>query len=275
MRTSLNNRKVLSEVVSLEAWQQATEHASHLSLHADVVFREGRIGGEDNSKLRFKLRVKRAELILIIPETEPVSVVRSSVSRDTIAVAGTKVATQKKSALSALKAKMGIGTPNGGYPLSGNAGFSVDGSKSLEEVIEHKQAFSAIDVEQSLTQEGHYKWELTTIVGPALSGRPWDCNLHPRLTLIDERKDRSKGIPPVVNIRIRCLREDLIISDIAIKDESKWRKVIKGNGFKNRYIAAEAYIRQMLAREGFDQADISDPFCAIDLAYVSVDQSGL
>ncbi|QDG93488.1 hypothetical protein NIBR502774_00005 [Rhizobium sp. NIBRBAC000502774] len=104
LERNLHNRKrILSEVVSLEAWQQPTDVASQLSLHADVVFKEGRIGGEENSKLRFKLRVKRAELIIIVPENEPVSVIRNSVSRDTIKVVGTKTAKSKRGHSNALK----------------------------------------------------------------------------------------------------------------------------------------------------------------------------
>lgn len=46
-------------------------------------------------------------------------------------------------------------------------------------------------------------------------------------------------------------------------------------GMTNKYIAAEAYIRTMLASEGLESGDISDPFCSVNLAYVTVDQSGV
>lgn len=276
MERNLHNRKrILSEVVSLEAWQQPTEINSQLSLHADVVFKEGRIGGEESSKLRFKLQVKRAELIIVVPENEPVSVVRSSVSRDTIKVVGVKNSKSKSSRSSVLKSSVKAGLSN--LKVNGFAGidFSVAADANNEETIEHQQSLSSITVEQSLTHDGQYKWELSHAIGSALRGRPWDCVSNPRLTLIDKRKDPSKGIPPIVNIKIRCLREDLLISEIAVKDEAKWKKIVSGAGFKNKHLAAEAYIRNMLAKEGLDSGDISDPFCSINLAYITVDRAGI
>ncbi len=126
LERNLHNRKrILSEVVSLEAWQQPTDVASQLSLHADVVFKEGRIGGEENSKLRFKLRVKRAELIIIVPENEPVSVIRNSVSRDTIKVVGTKTAKSKRGHSNALKNSLKTNLNNLKINGSADVDFSI------------------------------------------------------------------------------------------------------------------------------------------------------
>ena len=45
---------------------------STADLHADVVFGVARVGGEADSPVRFRLSIKRAGIIVLIPESEPV-----------------------------------------------------------------------------------------------------------------------------------------------------------------------------------------------------------
>lgn len=156
----------------MEAWQQATNLTSQLSLHADVVFKEGRIGGEPNSKVRFRLSVKRAELIIIIPESEPLSVVRNSVSRDTVKVSGTKIAREIRGYSSSLDSSARSKINTVGASASIEAGFSIAKKSNGEEVVERHQSFSSILVEQSTTPEGNYRWELSTALNDVLIGRP-------------------------------------------------------------------------------------------------------
>lgn len=89
---------------------------------------------------------------------------------------------------------------------------------------------------------------------------------QPRLTLIDQRKDRSKGIPPTVRVEVRCRREDLMIGDLEIKDEGLWESVRRRVGFKNKLAAAESYIRDYLSQEGLEVKNIEDIFGTVTLA---------
>src|SRR5882724_12023929 len=75
-------RRAFAEVVTVDAWHQSFGETLKVDLHADVVFGIARVGGESESPVRFRLKVRRAEVILVIPESEPVSVDKSSVSRD-------------------------------------------------------------------------------------------------------------------------------------------------------------------------------------------------
>ncbi|SCX79964.1 hypothetical protein [Rhizobium sp. NFACC06-2] len=274
MENTLGNRKrILSEVISLEAWQQPGGNPSQVNLHADVVFKEGRIGGEEASKIRFRLSVRRAELIVIIPENEPLVAIPSSVARDSIAIEGTKTSRVHRTSGMSSSAKLSskLSTLGVRAELDGNINASMN--SDAEEVFEKKQLLRPISVEQSLTVDGHYRWEMFSEVNSVLRGRPWKVIEEPRLTLVDKRVDQRKGIPPVVNIRVRCLREDIVISDISIKDEGKWSMIKSGSFFKNKLIAAQAYIRSMLVSEGLNSGDLSDPFCSIDLAYIAVDRT--
>ena len=78
-----NHQRIFAEVVSVQAWHDSFDSkVSKADLSVDVVFGEARIGGEVVSPIRFKLELRRADLIVVIPETEPVSVDLSSLSRD-------------------------------------------------------------------------------------------------------------------------------------------------------------------------------------------------
>jgi hypothetical protein len=123
-------------------------------------------------------------------------------------------------------------------------------------------------VTQSKTENDDYRWVLDShLEMKTLKGRPWDAG-KPRLTLIDQRKDRSKGIPPVVRVEVRCRREDLVINDLRIKNEFKWDRMKSRFGFENRMAAAESYIRDRLLREDLEFHDIEDPFGILTLANV-------
>ena len=70
-----NRKRGLAEVVSIDAWHERFgESCDRADLHANVTFMTGRLGGEPESQVRFRLSLKRAEIVVVIPETEPLSV---------------------------------------------------------------------------------------------------------------------------------------------------------------------------------------------------------
>jgi hypothetical protein len=84
MSRNLNNQKrAFADVVSIDAWHRPFDkkHPT-VDLHAHVVFDTARVGGEPESPIRFRLSLRQAEVILVIPENEPVFVDRKSVARD-------------------------------------------------------------------------------------------------------------------------------------------------------------------------------------------------
>src|SRR5262245_5361428 len=81
--SAVNRKRVFADVVSIDAWHPGfSARAPTVDLHADVVFRVARVGGEIESPIRFRLGLKRAELVLIIPPNEPVGIVKRTVARD-------------------------------------------------------------------------------------------------------------------------------------------------------------------------------------------------
>jgi hypothetical protein len=269
-----NRKRAFADVVSIDAWHAPFDTAEHVDLHADVVFGEARVGGEVESAVRFRLKVKRAEVVVVVPEAEPVTVVKSSVSRDS---PGFEAHYEKKTTNgSQLKANVSGGIRANPTELSaqGELGVGASTARKSDETIELRGDVPLIVATMSKTQEGYYRWVLKSIMeGDPLEGRPWDGAKHPRLKLKDLRKDRSTGLPPTVRLEVRCKREDLIIEDLTIKNESIWDTARSKAGFKNRMAAAEAYIRDRLSEEGLEVQNLPDIFGQLTLASVTAEPS--
>jgi hypothetical protein len=139
--------------------------------------------------------------------------------------------------------------------------------------LEISEILQFIEVNQSKTAEGDYRWSVQAATTNSLEGRPWDPVKRPRLKLVDERKDRSRGIPPTVRVEVRCRREDLIIEDLEVKDERVWDSIKRRAGFKNRIAAAESYIRGRLLAEGLEVGNMRDIFSTITLGSATADSS--
>jgi hypothetical protein len=90
----------------------------------------------------------------------------------------------------------------------------------------------------------------------------------------DDRKDRDRHIEPTVRIQVRCLREDLEIKDIVLKDAKRWERLVQSPTHRNRMAAAEAVIRDRLAKAGLFHGPLDEPYAEICLVEVSVGEDG-
>lgn len=269
-----NRRKALAEVVTAEAWHAMFKpNRTQADLHVDVVFGAGRIGGGDSSGIRFRLSVRRAEVIVIVPEHEPVAIDKVSVRRDAPQAESGKIESKVKTRRSAsLAAGAGLGANEKGTKAHAEAKAQMALAASKECAITATQAQKGMVVTQSQTTEGHYRW----LVEPALAamnlgGRPWDAAKTPRLRLMDQRPAGSKSMPPIVRIEVRCLREDLEITNITVDDDKTWNLLKRRKAHETRRIAAEAAIRAMLTEEGLVVGDMADPYAPITLAMTIAD----
>ena len=223
-----NRRKAFADVVAIDAWHDSfSPEVSSVDLHADVVFGTARVGGDAESPVRFRLSAKRAEIVVIIPDSEPVSVDKKSVVRDAPELQGRLTKIVEQSAQASLKGSASVSASVSASHTTMAAALGVETSgqanRSSSEKFEISETVQFLAVTQSKTADGHYRWLIESRAGKILEGRPWVANKQPRLKLIDERRDRSKGIPPTVRVEIRCRREDLHIEDLEIKDEGLWQ----------------------------------------------------
>lgn len=241
------------------------------SLYVDVVFKEGLVGGEPSSPVRFRLKLRRAEIVAIVPDGEPAKIDPKSVSRDFPNVVVKLTSSEKVTTKTGKGAR--VRATLGSSALAGSVAGEIAAQrhKETESAAAVSQDTAAITVLHSLTADGDHSWEVRSPIGAALSGRPWDANRMPRLTIVDTRANRDKGIPASIRVEIRCRREDLIIEDIKVKDEDLWAKISRRAGNNNRRAAAESAIRSRLADVGLFHGELGDPFVRLTLAAVTAE----
>lgn len=263
-----NRRRLFADLVNIDAWHEPFGVAACVDLHADVVFGSARLGGEAESPIRFRLKAKRAEVLVVVPDTEPLAVDKKSVSRDApnIRVNDGDMVKRGKT----LKAKAGIvgHITQKKAALGLDAVASAESELSSEHTTEVTRESGQMRVMQSKTGDGYYRWILEPADGSYLYGRPWDASQVSRLKLIDLRADKSSPIPPCVRVEVRCKREDLEIEGLVLKDETLWQSVQARVGYQNRVAAAEAYIRNKLAQEGLEVRNFDDLFGDLTLGSV-------
>ncbi len=269
-RNSDNRRRAFADVVAIDAWHNSFDGKhSKVDLHADVVFGTARVGGDSKSPVRFRLSAKQAEVVVIIPKSEPVSVDKGSVAREAPETRGRLTETVEQATHSHAGGRISLSASPAELSASGSVTAGIEGSMSAKKKIEISGKVHFMIVTSSKTDEGHYRWIIKPTASQVLEGRPWDATKQPRLKIIDKRRDRSKGIPPTVRVEVRCRREDLLIDDLQIKDQGLWEKAKGRIGFKNKMAAAISYIRDRLTEEGLEVENIEDIFGNVTLASVT------
>lgn len=264
-----NRRRVLDEVISLEAWHDPFVPGALASIHVDAVFLEARLGAEEDSPIRFKLKLRRAELLFIIPPNEPLEVLQETVSRDQSISEGRLKLERSHSAQSAgsATAQLGLTRRNtSGVYLEASSGAA----RSESSVLQVDAPIRLILTTQSKTADGHYRWDLRPAIGEALEGKPWDAILEPRLSVRDTRVD-AMHLEGSCRVEVRCRREDLIVDKITLKDSDLLRSLSRRGSYRNRLAAAEAYIRMALTSRDLDHGGLYEPFSEICLADVLVE----
>lgn len=265
---SNSRRQAFSEVVSIDAWHGPFDNGNRkAALHADVVFGTARVGGEENSKVRFRLSVKAVEVIVVISDAEPVSVDKASVRREPAVIKAKGTAEQEKSFEISGESELNLGVGRAERnSFTGNITGKM--KKILREKENKTYEILNINVVQSKTIDGFYCWKVNGRDGKALDGRPWDAVSEPRLTLVDKRSSSEMSLPPAIRLEVRCLREDLIIKDIEVKDGTVRQSILSS---PNKKAAAESYIRDRLMEEGLEVASVSEKFGSLTLAAVFAD----
>jgi hypothetical protein len=269
-----NRKRALAEVVSLEGWHKGfTATRRTADLHVDVTFAEGRIGEDPASDVRFKMRLKRAEVVVIIPPTEPASVDAASVSRDTpqIKVRATETRTLRQNASGGGELAVSASLERARAELKAQGGLSTN--RALESAIRISEESQAMRVTQMRTADGDHAWVIEPVIGDALDGKPWNAVKRPRLKVKDTRLDRTKGIEPSIRVELRCRREDLEITNVTLKD-AKWTSLATDPFGRNKTLTAEAVIRTRLFQAGLLTGDIDDPYARMTLCAIIAESQG-
>ena len=271
-----NRIRSFSDVVSIDAWHQdLNDKCSRADLHAHVVFGEAKLGGEQESPVRFRLSIRRAEIVVVISETEPLGVDPASVTRDLLNVKGTRKVIRSVARQKSVGGAVGVKVSAKGASGEVSAKAAVGAKSSASEVTTLSEQVSVHIITQSKTTDGFYRWIVAMQDGGALSGAPWDGTAKPRLTIVDQRTHKRSNIPPSLRVEVRCSREDLIIEDLELKDESKWNMLRNAHGAGRRIAAAEGYLLDQLTKVGLEVSNISDKFGTLVLASATASTSGV
>lgn len=223
MNQDRNRLRAFADVVGVDAWHKSFKPGcQEVDLKVDVTFKEGRIGGEENSPVQFRLRLRRATLVVVIPENEPAEVVRESIRRDDDAqiidweFKSTQTTHREASIAAESSVAISLLESSAKAKLSADAAANVAGDQTKIEKSSGrergmKSRFQYDNVEQS------FNWLIDCQSTEFLDGRAWEANQSPLMVLRDMRVDPSRGIPPNIRVAVKCLREDLLISDILSK----------------------------------------------------------
>lgn len=267
-----NRTRSLADIVGIQAWhKQFSRNKRKADLHIDVVFLAGRMGGGTTGDVRFKLSLKSAEVVVVIPPLEPLKVDIASVARDApqqdVNLTNTVKSSRKSKGKAQAELKVNFTRPR--VALEG--GGSKETADSQERVTAVTQQLQGMTLVHSQTAEGDHRWTVTPNGSSTLLGRPWDATKRPRLKLVDQRSNRDDPLSPTVRVEVRCRREDLEITDIHLSDESLMDVIKAGGSQRNRQAAAEALIRTRLFEEGLVSGDMRDPYALMVLADIQAE----
>ncbi|TBY67061.1 hypothetical protein E0H46_19195 [Rhizobium leguminosarum bv. viciae] len=268
-----NRIRIFSELVSIDAWYPSfAASLTKVSLHADITFHTARLGGEADSPVNFTLDLKRAELRVIIPESEQIGVDRSSVARfDDGNTATKRVKSTSRTKVGASGSLMFGGNTHG---PSASAALSASAGKDFQrtEEITATEKIKKIVVSHSMDQEGNNRWHFRPSIADTLEGKPWAAKNLKLMKLVDKRAQIDPRFEPMVRLELSCLREDLHIGKIKLRDDNLFAAAMSRVGGERRMLAAEAYIRTRIEEEGLPSPKMNNDHAQIILADLSAAQ---
>lgn len=252
-----NKAKLFSEVVALSTWRTPFDGDSGIAdIYADVVFGTGHIGAEVGSPVRFKLSLSRAEIHLIVPETEPAKLVQSTVASADVTARTRKTVIETEGEVSGdISASMTAG-------LTANA--AARGKIKAIQREEREELIFEMHLQDRPRDDGHI-WEVSN--SPALKDRPWSRN--ERRAELKLSQGATLKLPPSARFEVKCRRQDLKFSEIVFKGEEMgfWDKLTT-----SKQVVVESYLRDEMAKVGLEFENFNDPFGVLVLADDVVDE---
>ncbi|MDB6183116.1 hypothetical protein [Paracoccus fistulariae] len=268
-----NTHRSLKRLVVVDAWfRRSRDNPSRYTLHADISFNIERLSGGSASAVTFKVAVKQCEVVFIRP-LDGFSVDRSSVRRQKPMGRQNIEQKKQKKASAGFHSKLGLSR----RPTL-EAGAEADVGVSSEHSVDSKQSKSFYNEQFTRSREGHDAWTVNgEELGGHLTGPVFDVEAEPRLTLIDIReearrqRDEAHQLTPVTRIEIRCLREDIDIHDVKLKDEARAESFFTKPGSKERMQIARGVLREALIAEGLSVGQLlDDPYAEMTICDATI-----
>ena len=258
-----NRQMSLKEVVSIEAWYQCfSDETRETDFFLHIKFQDGIFGADPNDPVRFKIRLKRA-VVVVIPE-DPIKVPKASVRRDRVIVDAKKTIERRSATNLSAEANGEVSASSLGLNASAQAKF---GAKAEKDVATHSVetiTHSGMTIEHSVDDAQNNVWTFAPAEGTSLYGQAFN-ETGPLMKLT--HKAQLAKLPAVVKVRVSCLREDIEILNLEAKDDPKGF-LRKGMGEEKKLRLAEEIIKDTLATNGLEFGAISEKFSRIHVADV-------
>jgi hypothetical protein len=262
-----NNRvRILSEVLSLDAWHEPFKIDGETSgVFVELSFREGRIGGDD-TRFPFTFKVVLRKALLKISCESPLRIDRHSISRDLpqvqIDLIKMRAVKERNEVSAGASGKLG----NQGVAISLSGKADLASNNVSEDTMTKKQTVSEIIVDPIPINEHSYSWAMQPSVATELKGQPWDPIKSPRLSV---RGLSVLGkIDPSIKITVSCALDDIIIDEIVFK-KSSIQNSIKSEIFPAiNQAAAVQHLKKVLIDADLEPSALDDRFSEILLANV-------
>lgn len=267
MRTS-NSARIIQELVSLEAWYDRLAPDCDSPFHIAVAFSDARYSGTDRSPVQFRVRLKRAVLVVECDENLSVprkSKVRQHPKRETQVTQTDEFGAADQDSI---ESRRTVGVKANAC-MTPSASAQVDASDTQSASQSRSEARSVAETE-TLTQniemtylsvgEEHH-WDLKPIRGDHLIGHAHDgesCLMHLRPGIDARLEDLG------VRVYLRCKADDFDITDIEAK-----KSVIEHlgiDGTERRLKMAKEVIKAKLAEADLEVVELDPKFQDVILA---------
>lgn len=264
-----NTHRSLKRLVVVDAWfRRSANRDDRYTLHADVSFNEERLGGGMETAVIFKVAVKQCEVVFI-PPTFDFRVDRDSVRRQRPLGPQEIASSKQHKDMTSGRLKLSLNRK----PSVG-ADIDLERSRSSEQTSQSTQTKSMYNEQFTRSTDGHDAWRVNgqELANGRLLGPVFDVHTEPRLTLIDLRSeacrenDEKRSMTPLSRLEVRCIRDDIDIYDIRMKDEDMQGWLAVRPGQKERLRVAREILREALLQEGLSVGSLlDDPFAEMTI----------
>ena len=268
-----NTHRSLKRLVVIDAWfQRSTEDPRRFTLHADVSFNIERLGGGQETAVTFKVGVKQCEIVFVRP-LDGFTVDRSTVCRQKPMGPQEVMRKKQKNASGSIRSTLSISRK----PALG-AGAEAEVSTRSEQSATSTHSKSLYNEQFTRSRDGHDAWSVNgEELGGCLNGPVFDAETDPRLTLVDIRdeerrlREEANEMIPIARIEVRCLREDVDIYEVKLKDEDQEKRLFGKPGSKERLQIARGVLREALLSEGLSVGQLlDDPYAEMTICDATI-----
>ncbi|OUS38509.1 hypothetical protein A9Q94_02435 [Rhodobacterales bacterium 56_14_T64] len=246
-----NLSKSLNEIVSVESWYaKFTEENRESEFFMHVRFQEAVFGGDPEHTVRFRLRLRKADVIVFAEE--PLKVPKSGVRRDRLNIEATYEQERTEETNAGISGEGSVEVSQAG--LKGKAKVAVNADKTVKDKSTSTRRIrtSGTLVEHSIDTDGNNRWSFSPADGEHLLGQVFEQTAP--LMKVHHQEQVGK-ISPIVKVQVKCRREDIDVLDLEPKNLPKGM-FERGIGPEAKLRLAEEIIKDTLATEGLGNPPI-------------------